>query len=74
MGEKQFAIIIQPFGTVTHLVYLPRKAPPMALLHPLFGLGPRGILALIIQGSAVRPGSHDRYLVSVLQSSMKTLL
>ena len=74
MDGKHLAMIIQPFGTATKLVELPREAPAMALLHPLFGWGAHGILVLIIQDPAVRPYSHARHLVSALQGSMKTFL
>lgn len=59
-------------GEWTSKAGLPAEALPMALLRPLSGSGAYGILAAIINDTAIGPDSYTGYLVSTLQGSTET--
>lgn len=65
-------MLIGPLGAITSLIGLPADALPMALLRPLSGSGAYGILASIINDSAIGPDSYTGYLVSTIQGSTET--
>jgi spore maturation protein SpmB len=51
---------------------MPPEALPMAILRPLSGSGAYGVLASIINDTAIGPDSYTGYLVSTLQGSTET--
>jgi spore maturation protein SpmA len=65
-------VMVSWLGPWTGRVGLPAEALPMALLRPLSGSGAYGILASIIQDSAIGPDSYTGYLVSTLQGCTET--
>jgi spore maturation protein SpmB len=65
-------MVITPLSAITGPLGLPAEALPMALLRPLSGSGAYGILASLINDSAIGPDSYTGYLVSTLQGSTET--
>ena len=59
-------------GAWTGRVGMPAEALPMAILRPLSGSGAYGVMASIINDSAIGPDSYTGYLVSTLQGSTET--
>ena len=59
-------------GAWTGRVGMPAEALPMAFLRPLSGSGAYGVMASIINDSAIGPDSYTGYLVSTLQGSTET--
>ena len=64
--------MVQWMGGWTTRVGIPAEALPMAIMRPLSGSGAYGILASIINDSAIGPDSYTGYLVSTLQGSTET--
>jgi spore maturation protein SpmA len=59
-------------GAWSSRVGMPAEALPMAFLRPLSGSGAYGVMASIINDSAIGPDSYIGYLVSTLQGSTET--
>jgi spore maturation protein SpmB len=64
--------MVQWLGGWTARLGLPAEALPMAIMRPLSGSGAYGIMASIINDSAIGPDSYTGYLVSTLQGSTET--
>ena len=63
-------LLLGPLGAVTSAFGLPPEALPMALLRPLSGPGPSGLVGATPQSAG--PDSYTGYLVSTLQGSTET--
>jgi spore maturation protein SpmB len=64
--------VVGVLGPWTTRIGLPAEALPMALMRPLSGSGAYGILASIVNDTAIGPDSYTGYLVSTLQGSTET--
>ena len=64
--------VVDWLGAWTGQIGMPAEALPMAFLRPLSGSGAYGVMASIINDSAIGPDSYTGYLVSTLQGSTET--
>ena len=65
-------LLVNALSPFTEGFGLPAEALPMALMRPLSGSGAYGILAAIINDTAIGPDSYTGVLVSTLQGSTET--